>query len=76
MVVLLYGTAIYNAPHAGSIKMLGQWYVFGINLRHEYEAVHAELEEARLHEEWEERKAEFAKKRHSSLAERLPLPLQ
>ena len=52
---------------------MGQWYVFGINLSHEYDAVKAELEEAEMHDEWEERKAEFSKKRHSSLAERSPM---
>ena len=73
MFVLLYGTSIYNAPHAGSIQLLGQWYVFGINLGHEYDAVKAEIEEARLEDEWEERKVDFGKKRHSSLIERSPM---
>lgn len=73
MVVLLYGTSIYNAPHAGSIQLKGQWYVFGINLGHEYEAVKAEIEEAHLHEEWEAKRADFGTKRHSSLIERSPM---
>lgn len=73
MIVLLYGTSIYNAPHAGSIKLLGQWYVWGINLASEYDAVHAELEEAHVHDEWESRRADFIVKRHSSLAERSPM---
>jgi len=30
MCVLLYGTAIYNAPNAGSIKMNGEWFNCGI----------------------------------------------
>lgn len=73
MFVLLYGTAIYNAPHAGSIEVLGQWYVLGINLSPEYDAVKAELEEADLQEEWEARRTQFKDKRHSSLIERSPM---
>ena len=36
LIVLLYGTAIYNAPNAGSIKLTGQWYNCGIDLTDEY----------------------------------------
>ena len=31
MAVLLYGTAIYNAPNDGSLLLKGQWWAFGIN---------------------------------------------
>jgi hypothetical protein len=34
--VLLYGTAIYNAPDIWSIQLKGQWYSLGINLEAEY----------------------------------------
>lgn len=39
MVVLLYGTAIYNAPHAGSISLEGQWFSCGLNYTKDYEAI-------------------------------------
>jgi len=42
-VVLLYGTAIYNAPNAGSIKLKGNWYSFGFDFTNEYR----EIEEQR-----------------------------
>jgi len=71
MFVLLYGTAVYNAPNAGSIKLLGQWYALGLNLSREYEAAEAEIEEERLDREWEERKQNF-ERRASSFAEVSP----
>lgn len=73
MFVLLYGTSIYNAPHAGSIQMVGQWYVFGINLGREYDVCKAEIEDAHLDDEWEQRRAQFEKKRHSSMVDRSPM---
>ena len=39
MAVLLYGTAIYNAPNDGSLLLKGQWWAFGINLSEEYNAI-------------------------------------
>lgn len=36
LVVLLYGTAIYNAPNDGSLLLKGQWWAFGIDLSEEY----------------------------------------
>lgn len=36
MFVLLYGTAIYNAPNAGSIQLHGRWYHMFINCDNEY----------------------------------------
>lgn len=72
MFVLLYGTAIYNAPNAGSIRMEGQWFVFGLHFGHEYEEVEIEMEEEKLHAEWEERREGFGQRRFSSMAERSP----
>jgi hypothetical protein len=74
MLVLLYGTAIYNAPHAGSILLQGQWYAFGIDLQREYDAVEHELHEAEMHAEWEQKRLSFRiAGRLSSLAERSPI---
>lgn len=73
MFVLLYGTAIYNAPHAGSIELRGGWYALGINLEHEYDAVKAEIEEAEMHDEFEARKQNFGARRVSSMIERSPM---
>lgn len=36
MFVLLYGTAIYNAPNAGSLKLTGDWKSLGIDCGDEY----------------------------------------
>ena len=36
LLVLLYGTSIYNAPDTPSIRLEGQWYAFGMDLRFEY----------------------------------------
>merc|ERR1719445_2294199 len=44
MIVLLYGTAIYNAPNSGSIPLEGQWYAFGLNYSKEYDAIRKEEE--------------------------------
>ena len=71
MIVLLYGTAIYNAPNSGSISLRGQWYAFGINLTHEYVAIEHEEEEAEMDREFEER-ALAKKRRVSSFAEYSP----
>ena len=71
MIVLLYGTAIYNAPNSGSVSLRGQWYAFGINLSHEYDAIEHEEEEAAMDREFEER-ALAKKRRVSSFAEYSP----
>ena len=70
MFVLLYGTAIYNAPNPGSINLRGQWYAFGINLDHEYAQIDHEEREAAMDREFEERK--LTKRRASSFAEHSP----
>ena len=33
---LIYGLSIYNAPHAMSLKLMGQWYALGIDLSNDY----------------------------------------
>ncbi len=39
LTVLLYGTAIYNGPNGGGLRLEGQWWVLGINLSYEYDAI-------------------------------------
>ncbi|VEU34104.1 unnamed protein product [Pseudo-nitzschia multistriata] len=39
LVVLLYGTAIYNAPNAGPIKLKGNWYSLGFDFTDEYREI-------------------------------------
>jgi hypothetical protein len=46
MIVLLYGTAVYNAPNPGSVLLKGEWYSFGINCSREYDAIRMEQEKA------------------------------
>lgn len=48
MFVLLYGTAIYNAPNAGSLSLQGQWYALGLDFSKEYSA-------ARVDDEFQDR---------------------
>eukprot|EP00527_Entomoneis_sp_CCMP2396_P007731 CAMPEP_0198141624 /NCGR_PEP_ID=MMETSP1443-20131203/4607_1 /TAXON_ID=186043 /ORGANISM="Entomoneis sp., Strain CCMP2396" /LENGTH=432 /DNA_ID=CAMNT_0043804427 /DNA_START=336 /DNA_END=1634 /DNA_ORIENTATION=+ len=72
MFVLLYGTSVYNAPHAGSIKLKGDWWALWLDLTREYDAVEQELHDAELHEEWEKKKEEYKMRRPSSMAERSP----
>jgi len=35
--VLLYGTAVYNAPNSGSIRLTGKWFHLFLNCSNEYE---------------------------------------
>ena len=55
MAVLLYGTAIYNAPNAGSISLQGQWYALGLNFSKEYDAVREEHASQMVDDEFESR---------------------
>jgi hypothetical protein len=55
MVVLLYGTAVYNAPNAGSISLEGQWYSFGLDFRKEYDILRAEDAAQQVDDEFEAR---------------------
>lgn len=72
MCVLLYGTAVYNAPNAGSLKLQGEWFHFGFDMSSEYEEIELESHEAEMEREWQERKQIFKTKRPSSMAERSP----
>jgi len=69
MCVLLYGTAIYNAPNGGSLLLEGQWWAFGINLSSEYEEIKRELEQADIDAKWEAKRQEFKVRTHSSFIE-------
>mmetsp|Transcript_29262 Transcript_29262/g.58392 ORF Transcript_29262/g.58392 Transcript_29262/m.58392 type:complete len:474 (+) Transcript_29262:125-1546(+) len=69
MAVLLYGTAIYNAPNEGSVLLKGQWWAFGINLSKEYETIKLEQEEAEIDAKWEAKRHEFKVRTHSSFIE-------
>jgi len=66
MIVLLYGTAIYNAPNSGSIKLEGQWYAFGFDFKEEYDKVESEQEEQMVDEEWQQRMQLFKNRTESS----------
>lgn len=66
MTVLLYGTAIYNAPNDGSLLLKGQWWAFGIDLSEEYDAIIKELEDADTDAAWEAKQKEFKARRYSS----------
>ena len=69
MAVLLYRTAIYNAPNDGSLELEGQWWAFGIDLRSEYEAIRREREAAEVDAEWEAKRQEFKVRNLSSFIE-------
>ena len=66
MFVLLYGTAVYNAPNAGSILLKGEWFSFGLDLSEEYRQIEIEMAEEELDAEWQARAENFKKKRMSS----------
>ncbi len=73
MVVLLYGTAVYNAPNAGSVLLDGQWYSLGLNFTSEYEQIDSHEEEERLDEEWQQKMDTFKVRKESSFfGERSP----
>ena len=69
MAVLLYGTAIYNAPNEGSLSLKGEWWAFGIDLTDEYEAIKREQEEAEADAKWGEKRTEFKQRTYSSFIE-------
>jgi len=66
MMVLLYGTAVYNAPNAGSILLKGEWYSFGFDFTREYNEIEADHEEKMLDEEWAKRMDNFKTRTESS----------
>lgn len=55
MAVLLYGTAIYNAPNAGSISLQGEWFSLGLDFRKEYEALKEEEAAQQMDDEFQGR---------------------
>jgi hypothetical protein len=72
MTVLLYGTAVYNAPNAGSIRLEGQWFALGFNMKAEYDQIEMEIHEAQMEAEWLNRKDHFKARKISSMVERSP----
>lgn len=66
MFVLLYGTAIYNAPNSGSIRLEGQWWSFGMNFKEEYEECESEQHELQLDAEWDAKVNQFHKRTNSA----------
>lgn len=62
MFVLFYGTAVYNAPNPGSLKLQGQWWSFGLNFSQEYQQLH----EAELDAEWEAKRQKLKQRVLSS----------
>jgi hypothetical protein len=59
--LLLYGTAVYNAPNAGSVRLEGQWYSLGLDYSGEYneiEMVEKEQPDPMLEEEKKLQQAE------------------
>jgi len=69
MAILVYGTAVYNAPNAGCVLLEGQWYSFGIDCSKEYEAIRREQEEASEDAMWEVKQQEFKVRKISSFME-------
>lgn len=67
MIVLLYGTAIYNAPNPGSVRLTGQLWNFGLNFTQEYDDLEEEAH-------WEDKKID--QRRASSMAEISPFIMQ
>ncbi|CAM9258013.1 unnamed protein product, partial [Ectocarpus fasciculatus] len=45
LVVLLYGTAVYNAPNSGSLELRGGFWSMGLDFSYEYEEMSATLAE-------------------------------
>lgn len=67
LVVLLYGTSIYNAPHPGGLQLKRQWYAcWCLDYSTDYHEILQKEEEERIHAEWLERKANFVEKRRST----------
>ncbi len=69
MAVLLYGTAIYNAPNDGSLLLEGQWWALGINLSEEYDEIRREREAAEIDAKWEDKMKSFKMRTYSSFIE-------
>lgn len=71
MCVLLYGTAVYNAPNSGSILLKGDWYALGIDLSREYDKIEAEEREQEMDAAFQERMLKH-RKGSSFFSERSP----
>ncbi|KAL3945357.1 MAG: hypothetical protein SGBAC_000562 [Bacillariaceae sp.] len=73
MGVLLYGTAVYNAPNAGSVRLEGRWYDFGLDFSSEYAEIQSEEVDAELDAEWRAKMDTFKTRTESSFyGERSP----
>jgi hypothetical protein len=48
MAILIYGTAIYNAPDSGSILLDGKWYSLGMDFSQEYNKIAEERKVSQL----------------------------
>lgn len=73
MGVLLYGTAVYNAPHAGSIWLKGEWYSLGFDFTSDYEEIEEKAKEAEMDAQWAAKQSEFKQRTNSSfIGERSP----
>jgi len=66
MFVLLYGTAVYNAPNAGSVKLDGNWYSLGFDFSEEYKEIELQQEEQELDAEWQQKMQQFKTRTGSS----------
>jgi drug/metabolite transporter (DMT)-like permease len=64
--VLLYGTAVYNAPNAGSIQLKGEWYSFFLDLSHEYDIIEQASLQTNDTDDWEESRLSEKQRRLSS----------
>lgn len=67
-VALVYGTAIYNAPHPGSIHLRGEWFsCCGLfDFSKDYDAIQGEIDQATENDFWVEQQQSFQAKRMSS----------
>jgi len=64
-----FDALVYNAPNAGSLRLEGQWWAFGLDFSKEYE----EVKEAELDAEWEEKRKMLKNRAFSSfIGERSP----
>lgn len=56
MTGLVYGTAIYNAPNGGSLRLEGEWWALGINFSKEYKVI---LQEQKVEAEADAEEGEY-----------------
>jgi drug/metabolite transporter (DMT)-like permease len=72
MAVLLYGTAVYNAPHAGSVLLKGEWYSFGLDFTSDYTEIEEAIKDAEIDAAWEERRIANKRTNSSFIGQRSP----